>query len=147
MGGYGRRAAGRPLAAVAAVVAVLGTTACTADAAPRAQASAVAAAPTATRGDAALSRFAEVATAVARKQDPPGGMDFIRALEAAGWDRSVLQVTADRTSVGLRVPAVQFAAEDGGSCLIGQYGDAGLQVLRADPVDGACLIGETRPLG
>lgn len=100
---------------------------------------------TAPAGDAALARFARVAEAVARR-DHPGGMDFVRALERAGWARSALQVTADRTSVGLDVPAVQFAARDGASCLIGQYGRSGTTVLRAAPVDGTCLVGGTRRL-
>ena len=97
--------------------------------------------------DAGLARFQEAARGVVAADDDPGGMDFVRALEAAGWRRGQLQVTADRTSVGLDVPAVQFSALDDGSCLIGQYGDAGLKVLRAEPVDGACLIGDTRDLG
>lgn len=136
--------------AVAAVLllsgcAAAGTPVAPSTTAPRPGASASRAA--ATPADAGLVRFERVARGAIAAHDDPVGMDFVRALEAAGWRRGQLQVTADRTSVGLDVPAVQFSALDDGSCLIGQYGGGGLRVLRADPVDGACLVGETRDLG
>lgn len=134
--------------AVAVACGVLLLTGCAAPAAQPSTPAPIDSAPASSApADAGLDRFRAVARSVVERHTEPGGMDFVRALEADGWRRAQLQVTADRTSVGLDVPAVQFSALEDGSCLIGQYGDAGLRVQRAAPVDGACLIGDTRDLG
>ena len=79
----------------------------------------------------------------------PTGADFISALEAAGFRRGSLEVTADVTSARLAAPSIQFSARVGDSCLIGQYGPDGSSyrsVLAAPITTGDCLIGtQKRP--
>jgi hypothetical protein len=60
-----------------------------------------------------------------------------------------MEVTADRTRVGLRADSVQFAGLFAGDCLIGQYGQAsGGYRSAVGPAlgTGGCLVGETRPI-
>lgn len=78
------------------------------------------------------------------------GPDFVAALQAAGFPRAQLEVTADTTSVGLEAGSIQFAARWGTVCFLGQNG-AGSGGYRSQTVPvlatGKCLIGATRPLG
>ena len=78
-----------------------------------------------------------------------GGRDFIDALVAAGFDKSQMEVTADRTTVDLQADSVQFAVLFGGECLVGQYGPASggyHSAVRPALGTGGCLVGETRPI-
>lgn len=76
----------------------------------------------------------------------PTGMDFIDALTAAGFDRAEMQVTADKTTVGLTPGSIQFSVRFHGECLIGQNG-AGSDGYHSEVAPllstGACLIGKT----
>lgn len=78
------------------------------------------------------------------------GPDFVAALEAAGFPREQLEVTADTTSVGLEAGSIQFAVRWGDSCFIGQNG-AGSAGYHSETVPvlatGKCLVGDTRPIG
>jgi hypothetical protein len=76
-----------------------------------------------------------------------GGRDFIDALVAAGFDKSAMQVTQDRTSVDLQADSIQFSIVFAGQCLIGQSGITGY-VSTVDPLlsGGKCLIGQTRSI-
>ena len=77
------------------------------------------------------------------------GRDFIDALSAAGFDKSQMQVTADRTTVDLQADSVQFSVLLQGECLVGQYGPASggyHGAVRPALGTGACLVGETRPI-
>ena len=76
-----------------------------------------------------------------------GGRDFIDALVAAGFDKSAMQVTQDRTSVDLQADSIQFSIVFAGQCLIGQSGVTGY-VSTVDPLlsGGKCLIGQTRSI-
>lgn len=78
----------------------------------------------------------------------PDGRAFVDALVAAGFLKSDMQVTADRTTIGLAVPSVQFSVLWRGTCLIGQAGprSGGYRSITAAPVDGRCLIGRTRTI-
>ena len=69
-----------------------------------------------------LAFFDSVNLAVVAANDSAGGRDFIDALTAAGFDRSAMQVTADRTTVDLQAGSVQFSVRLGDECLVGQYG-------------------------
>lgn len=95
-----------------------------------------------------LARFDRVARAVVAADPAAHGRAFIDALVRAGFDKTAMQVTADRTSVGLPAPSVQFSVLVGGTCLIGQYGpeSGGYHGITAAPVGGRCLIGRTRPI-
>jgi hypothetical protein len=107
-------------------------------------------APTASRARALqeLTRFDAVNRRTVRRARTPGGRAFIDALADDGFERADMQVTEDRTTIGLPAPSVQFSVLWNGSCLIGQYGAGavGYRSEVADPVDGRCLIGRTRPI-
>jgi hypothetical protein len=76
----------------------------------------------------------------------PGGRDFITALSAAGFDTSQMQLTADRTSVGLVSPSILFSVKVRDSCFIGQFTPSTREYNNqtVDPIStGSCLIGGT----
>ena len=96
-----------------------------------------------------LAFFDSVNLAVVAADDSAGGRDFIDALTAAGFDRSAMQVTADRTTVDLRAGSVQFSVRLGDECLVGQYGpeSGGYHgAVRPALGQGGCLVGRTRPI-
>ncbi|MEV1129391.1 hypothetical protein [Agromyces sp. NPDC049794] len=93
--------------------------------------------------------FDAVNLAVVAANPSAGGRDFIDALVAAGFDKSQMEVTADRTTVDLEADSVQFAVLFQGECLIGQYGSGsgGYQSALQPPLGtGGCLVGDTRPI-
>jgi hypothetical protein len=98
--------------------------------------------------DRELARFDAVNRRTVDRVEAPGGRAFIDGLVAAGYRRDAMQVTADRTTIGLAVPSVQFSVLWQGVCLIGQHGPAsgGYRSVVAEPVDGRCLIGRTRAI-
>lgn len=96
-----------------------------------------------------LPFFDAVNLGVVAANDSAGGRDFIDALAAAGFDKSNMEVTADRTTVDLQADSVQFAVLFGGECLVGQYGPASggyHSAVRPALGTGGCLVGETRPI-
>jgi hypothetical protein len=153
----------RPAAVAVAVLVALGLIGCTAaQVSPTVgggSASAPASAPlpaasasgapgtTGARARQELARFDAVNRRTARRTDA-GGRDFVDALVAAGYPRGDLQVTEDRTTIGLPVPSVQFSVLWRGVCLVGQHGprSGGYRGLVVEPIDGRCLIGRTRPI-
>jgi hypothetical protein len=64
-----------------------------------------------------------------------------------GFDKKAMEVTPDKTSIGLAAWNIEFSVNFGKTCIIGQAGNVGFQssVL---PVlaTGKCLIGLTRPI-
>lgn len=93
--------------------------------------------------------FDAVNQAVITANPSAGGRDFIDALVAAGFDKSQMEVTSDRTTVDLQADSVQFAVLFQGECLIGQYGagSGGYQSALRPPLGtGGCLVGDTRPI-
>ena len=96
-----------------------------------------------------LSFFDAVNLGVAAANASAGGRDFIDALVTAGFDRSQMEVTADRTTVDLQADSVQFAVLFSDECLVGQYGSASggyHSAVRPALGTGGCLVGETRPI-
>jgi hypothetical protein len=96
-----------------------------------------------------LPFFDAVNLGVVAANPSAGGRDFIDALVAAGFDRSQMEVTADRTTVDLQADSVQFAVLFGAECLVGQYGPASdgyHSAVRPALGTGGCLVGETRPI-
>lgn len=82
---------------------------------------------------------------IAANAEAKGG-DFISALTDAGFDPTVMEVTADRTTVDLEADSVQFAVAFQGECLIGQYGpkSGGYHSdVRALLGSGDCLVSAT----
>ena len=95
-----------------------------------------------------LDYFEFVLTAAVDDGAESGGA-FVDALVEAGFERSAMEVTADRTSVNLDADSVQFSVLINGTCLVGQYGDdMGLHVAAFTVLaTGTCLVGETEPVG
>ena len=93
--------------------------------------------------------FDAVNLGVAAANASAGGRDFIDALVTAGFDKSQMEVTADRTTVDLQADSVQFAVLFSDECLVGQYGSASggyHSAVRPALGTGGCLVGETRPI-
>lgn len=75
------------------------------------------------------------------------GRAFIDNLVAAGFPKSAMEVTADRTAINGAADNIQFAVQLNGSCLIGQYGNIGYASTTAELLStGRCLVGATRPI-
>ena len=77
----------------------------------------------------------------------PDGRAFIDSLVAAGFDKTRMEVTPDTTSIGGTADSIEFSAQIGGECLIGQLGPAGYASVAAPLLStGRCLIGQTRAI-
>lgn len=77
----------------------------------------------------------------------PGGRAIIDNLVSAGFDKSAMEVTADRTPRGVAVDSLQFSVLLGDECLIGQAGAGGYTAILAPALHiGTCLIGKTRAI-
>ncbi|HEU4808359.1 MAG TPA: hypothetical protein VFT01_08860 [Homoserinimonas sp.] len=77
----------------------------------------------------------------------PGGQAIIDNLVAAGFDKSAMQVTADRTPRGTDVDSLQFSVRIGEECLIGQADGRGyISTLAPALESGSCLVGKTRAI-
>ncbi|ALS56462.1 hypothetical protein C5C66_05775 [Rathayibacter toxicus] len=97
-----------------------------------------------------LPYFEQVLRSVAEPDPHVPGSKVVEALIAAGFSKNAMQLTSDKTSMGLQADSVQVSVALSGSCLIGQYGtkSAGVRAVVMAPIaTGACLIGQTVPLG
>lgn len=96
-----------------------------------------------------LPLFDQVVQTVAASADKASGRAYIDALVAAGFDKTAMEVTPDRTTVDDPVDSIQFAVAWDGECLVGQVGPSTPRptavVLPALPA-GDCLVGKTRPI-
>jgi hypothetical protein len=114
---------------------------------PSSSASASAAPDSSAAGQKALFDSTNIATYSATGGPNPGGRAFIDALVAAGFDRTQMQVTPDKTAINLDADNVQFSVLVEGECLVGQYGNVGYQSTVLPVLStGQCLIGNTRPI-
>lgn len=96
-----------------------------------------------------LPLFTEIVGQVWASPDQVSGRAYIDALVAAGFPKSAMQVTQDRTTVGNPAESIQFSVRWRDECLIGQVGPAtGEPVAIVAPglAEGTCLVGETRPI-
>ena len=96
-----------------------------------------------------LPVFAAVTAAVWATDDRGAGRSYVDGLVQAGFDRSAMQVTHDRSTAGDPAESIQFSVRWGQECLIGQVGPAtGEPVTTVMPVlaEGTCLVGNTRPI-
>jgi hypothetical protein len=75
------------------------------------------------------------------------GETIVNWFVAHGFTKANMEVTPDKTSIGLAAWNIEFSVKIGDSCLLGQAGNVGFQssVL---PVlaTGKCLIGTTRTI-
>lgn len=100
-------------------------------------------------GDAAANRpwFDAVNQSTLAENRMPGGRVIVDALVAAGFDKSAIEVTADRTPDGHAADSVQFSVLIKGECLIGQASQSGYSSTQAAALaTGTCLLGATRPI-
>lgn len=77
----------------------------------------------------------------------PGGQPIIDNLVTAGFDKTAMEVTADRTPLGSEVDSLQFSVRIGEDCLLGQAGAGGYTATVASALEsGRCLVGNTRAI-
>lgn len=96
-----------------------------------------------------LPLFTAVTAQVWASKNKAKGRAYVDALVAAGFPKSAMQVTKDKTTVGNAVESLQFSVLWDDQCLIGQVGPAtGAPVTAVMPaLEGdTCLIGDTRPI-
>ncbi|MES2171410.1 MAG: hypothetical protein V4479_11920 [Actinomycetota bacterium] len=76
------------------------------------------------------------------------GRPIIDNLVAAGFTKSDMQVTPDKTSIGGGVDSILFGVKMGDECLLGQHSGSGYSsaVAPALTSGGPCLIGLTRSI-
>jgi pyruvate/2-oxoglutarate dehydrogenase complex dihydrolipoamide acyltransferase (E2) component len=73
------------------------------------------------------------------------GRSIIDNLVRAGFDKSAMQVTPDRTPIGNATDSVEFSVRIETECLIGQSSGGSYTSLLAPALDGgSCLVGKTR---
>ena len=97
-----------------------------------------------------LPVFTAVTAQVWASDQRGSGRAYIDALVAAGFDRSMMQVTQDQTTVGNPAESLQFSVRWGeDKCLVGQVGPSTGEPVTAvmdQLAEGRCLIGATRPI-
>lgn len=152
-----RRGALSSAVAAVALVAVALLAGCTpAPAASPARTASVAPTPTPTAsaaidltGNASENKpyFDQVNKALIAKVGSPKGRDFIDGLVAAGYPKTAMEVTPDKTSVNLDADNIEFSVRLGSTCLVGEYGNVGY-ASSAQRVfsTGRCLAGTTRAI-
>jgi hypothetical protein len=75
------------------------------------------------------------------------GKSIIDDLVAAGFDKKDMEITPDKTSIGLAAWNIEFSVKMNGTCLIGQAGNVSFQSFAAPLLStGKCLIGTTRKI-
>jgi hypothetical protein len=75
------------------------------------------------------------------------GKTIVNWYVAHGFSKSAMQVTPDKTSIGLAAWNIEFSVDMNKTCLIGQAGNTGFQSTTAPLLaTGKCLIGTTRPI-
>jgi hypothetical protein len=64
-----------------------------------------------------------------------------------GFNKSNMEVTPDKTSIGLAAWNIDFSVRFGKTCILGQAGNVGFQ-SSVVPIlaTGKCLVGQTRPI-
>lgn len=92
--------------------------------------------------------FDQTIQALLDDKDKPTGRQFIDALVDAGFDKSLMEVTADKTSIGLAADAIEFSVRLGDDCIVGQKGaEFGYSSVVLPVLDsGTCLLGKTRTI-
>jgi hypothetical protein len=75
------------------------------------------------------------------------GKTIVNWFVSHGFDKADMQVTPDKTTIGLAAWNIEFSVKINGGCLIGQAGNVGFQSFAAPVLaTGKCLIGDTRPI-
>ena len=97
-----------------------------------------------------LPLFSAVTAQVWASDQKVSGRAYVDALIAAGFDRAMMQVTQDVSTVGNAAESIQFSVRWGDSeCLVGQVGPstgAPVTVVMPQLAEGRCLVGATRAI-
>lgn len=97
--------------------------------------------------DSAKQQFDAAIGALLDTNADPGGRAVVDALVAAGFDKAALEVTPDKTAIGLDADNIQFSVNLGAECVVGQSGNVGYHSLILPVLDtGTCLVGTTRAI-
>lgn len=100
-------------------------------------------------GNASQNRpyFDQVNKALIAKGGTLDGRAFIDNLVAAGYSKSAMEVTPDRTSIDLAADNIEFSVRLGSTCLVGEYGNIGYASTAQRVFStGRCLAGKTRAI-
>jgi hypothetical protein len=74
------------------------------------------------------------------------GAAFIDNLVSHGYPRENMEVTPDKTAIGIGADNLVFSIRFGDTCLLGQWGNIGYTSLVTDVLStGRCIIGTARP--
>lgn len=76
----------------------------------------------------------------------PESTAVVRALRGVGVTDAQLQITSNRTPTGLDAGNVSVSVLQQGRCLVGEYHPGRFHSEVVDPVNGACLVGDTMTL-
>ncbi len=94
-----------------------------------------------------LPYFDKVNKALIAKGGTLDGRAFIDNLVAAGYPKTAMEVTPDRTSINLAADNIEFSVRLGSTCLVGEYGNIGYASTSQRVFStGRCLAGKTRPI-
>jgi hypothetical protein len=74
-----------------------------------------------------------------------GGAAFIDNLVSHGYPRENMEVTPDKTAIGIGADNIVFSIRFGDTCLLGQWGNIGYTSLVTEVLStGRCIIGTAR---
>lgn len=74
-----------------------------------------------------------------------GGAAFIDNLVSHGYPRENMEVTPDKTAIGIGADNVVFSIRFGDTCLLGQWGNIGYTSLVTEVLStGRCIVGTAR---
>ncbi|MCU1580731.1 MAG: hypothetical protein QOD27_1704 [Microbacteriaceae bacterium] len=91
--------------------------------------------------------FDSVNSALITSNGTADGKTIVNTLVAAGFDKAAMQLTPDKTSIGVAADSVLFSVRLGDGCLIGQRGPAGYSSSIGPALTGgSCLVGKTRTI-
>jgi len=77
----------------------------------------------------------------------PLGRDIVDNLVAAGFEKSRMEITPDRTAIDLAADTIEFTVRIDDNCLFGQFGDFDYRSVVLPVLDtGKCLVGKTRTI-
>lgn len=75
-----------------------------------------------------------------------GGAAFIDNLVEHGYPRENMEVTPDKTAIGIGADNIVFSIRFGDTCLLGQWGNIGYTSLVTEVLStGRCIVGTAHP--
>lgn len=92
--------------------------------------------------------FDQTLKAMLADNDKASSHDFVDTLTDAGFDKSQMEVTFDKTTIDLDADYIIVSVKmPDGQCLIGQRSSKGYASIVAEPMStGKCLIGKTQDI-